>query len=91
MSQAPWLLRLLGMDEQNDSPDVVWAGLLASLDQLPTDARVAFLLSEVFDMRVEDVAALIRSDAPRCRQLVEQARAHIQSVRHEQKVRGGTS
>jgi DNA-directed RNA polymerase specialized sigma24 family protein len=91
MSQAPWLLRLLNMDGQNDSPDVVWAGLLASLDQLPTDARVAFLLSEVFDMRVEDVAALIRSDAPRCRQLVEQARAHIQSVRHEQKVRGGTS
>jgi DNA-directed RNA polymerase specialized sigma24 family protein len=79
------------MDEHNDSPDVVWAGLLASLDQLPTDARVAFLLSEVFDMGVVDVAALLRSDAPRCRELVEHARAHIQSVRHEQKVRGGTS
>ncbi|PTR30735.1 hypothetical protein C8J98_10645 [Luteibacter sp. OK325] len=79
------------MDEQNDSPDVVWAGLLVSLDQLPTDARVAFLLSEVFDMRVEDVAVLIRRDALRCRELVEQARTHIQSVRHEQKERGGTS
>jgi DNA-directed RNA polymerase specialized sigma24 family protein len=77
------------MDEQNDSPDVVWAGLLASLDELPTDARVAFLLSEVFDMRVDDVAALLRSDAGHCRALVEQARVHIQSVRHEQKERGG--
>ena len=84
-------MRLLDMDELKDSPDVVWAGLLASLGQLPTDARVAFLLSEVFDMRVEDVAALLRSDPARCRELVEQARAHIQSVRHGQKERGGRS
>jgi DNA-directed RNA polymerase specialized sigma24 family protein len=73
------------MDERKDSPDVVWDGLLASLDQLPADARVAFLLSEVFDLRVEDVAALLRSDAGRCRALVEQARTHIQAVRHQQK------
>lgn len=88
-SQVPALPRLLDMDERNDSFDVVWAGLLVSLDQLPTEARIAFLLSEVFDMRVEDVAALIRSDATRCRELVEQARMHIQSVRHEQEVSRG--
>jgi DNA-directed RNA polymerase specialized sigma24 family protein len=91
LSQVGRLLRLLFMDELKDSPDVVWAGLLVSLDQLPADARIAFLLSEVFDMRVEDIAALIRSDAVRCRTLVERARAHIQSVRHGQKERGGIS
>jgi DNA-directed RNA polymerase specialized sigma24 family protein len=79
------------MDELKDSPDVVWEGLLASLDQLPADARIAFLLSEVFDMRLDDVAALINSDADRCRELVQRARAHIQSVRHGQKERGGIS
>jgi len=77
------------MDEAKDSPDVVWAGLLASLDQLPADARVAFLLSEVFDMRVDDVAALLRRDARHCRELVEAARSHIQSVRYGQAQRGG--
>jgi len=79
------------MDEPRDSPDVVWTGLLALLDQLPLDARVAFLLREVFDMRVDDVAGLLRCDARHCRDLVEQARSHIQSVRHEKKVRGGKS
>jgi DNA-directed RNA polymerase specialized sigma24 family protein len=89
LSQVGGLLRLLFMDELKDAPDVVWAGLLASLDQLPADARIAFLLSEVFDMRVEDVAALIGSDAARCRELIEHARTRIQSVRHEHKERGG--
>jgi len=79
------------MDEPRDSPDAVWAGLLASLDQLPTEACVAFLLSEVFDMRVEDVAALIRCDTACCRELVERARAHVQVARHDPNVRGGTS
>ncbi|WP_213948194.1 sigma factor-like helix-turn-helix DNA-binding protein [Luteibacter sp. dw_328] len=79
------------MDELKDSPDVVWTGLLVLLDQLPLDARVAFLLSEVFDMRVDDVAALLRCDARHCRDLVEQARSHIQSVRHEHNVRGDKS
>jgi DNA-directed RNA polymerase specialized sigma24 family protein len=88
VSQTHRLLRLLNMDEPKDSSDVVWAGLLASLDQLPTDARVAFLLTEVFDMRVDDVAALLRRDVRHCRELVEEARSHIQSVRYGQKERG---
>lgn len=88
MSQPPRLPRLLDMDERNDSFDVVWPGLLALLDDLPADARVAFLLSQVFDMRVDDVAALLRSDAAHCRELVERAREQIHAVRHEKKARG---
>ena len=89
LSHAALPPRLLDMDERKDPFDVVWPGLLDSLDQLPTDARVAFLLSQVFDMCVDDVAALLRSDAGHCRELVEQARAHIQSVCHEQKKERG--
>jgi RNA polymerase sigma-70 factor (ECF subfamily) len=88
VSQTALLPRLLDMDERKDTADVVWTGLLAALDQLPTDARVAFLLSEVFDMRVDDVAVLLRRDVRHCRELVEEARSHIQSVRYGQNERG---
>lgn len=90
LSQTGCLWRLVNMDEPKDTPEVVWDGLLAVLDQLPMDARIAFLLSEVFEMRANDVAALLRSDAQHCRELIEQARAHIQSVRDEQSIRRGT-
>ncbi|MET0935673.1 MAG: sigma factor-like helix-turn-helix DNA-binding protein [Luteibacter sp.] len=79
------------MDDLNDSPDAVWNGFLAQLDQLPTDARVAFLLSEVFDMHLDDVAALVGMDAMRCRQLIDHARGQIQSVRQQRDERGDPS
>jgi RNA polymerase sigma-70 factor (ECF subfamily) len=71
------------MDDFNDSPLAVWEGFLALLDQLPTDARVAFLLSEVFEMPMDDVAALVGRDVNGCQRLVEHARGLIQNVRNE--------
>jgi RNA polymerase sigma-70 factor (ECF subfamily) len=71
------------MDDLNDSPAAVWEGFLALLDQLPTNARVAFLLSEVFEMPMDDIAALVGRDVAGCQRLVEEARRVIQGVRQD--------
>jgi len=93
MSQTDGLPRLLDMDPTNSTyerlrrqlatrqPDeVVWLGLLDALDQLPADARLALLLSDVFETSIDDVASLLHRDVEACRRLVDDAHARIHAA-----------
>jgi RNA polymerase sigma-70 factor (ECF subfamily) len=60
--------------------DSVWDGFLDVLDGLPADARVALLLSDIFEASIDEVAALLHRDAAACRKLVDHARAHVQAA-----------
>lgn len=93
MSQTGESLRLSDMDpiththEQlyrqlstRQSIHAVWAGFLAALDGLPADARVAFLMNDIFEASIEEVAIVLHKDPALCRSLVENARTHIQAA-----------
>lgn len=93
MSQTAGLLRLQDMDpiirtyerlrrqlSTQQAIDAVWTGFLEALDGLPADARVAFLMSDIFEASIDEVAAVLHRDAANCRGLVEDARAHIQAA-----------
>ncbi|WP_448097963.1 sigma factor-like helix-turn-helix DNA-binding protein [Luteibacter yeojuensis] len=72
-----WLRRQLST---RHTVDAVWAGFLDALDELPAEARVAFLMSDIFEASIDEVAMLLRKDAEACHALVELARAHIQAA-----------
>ena len=92
MSQTANRVRLLNMDEPKTiyeslrrqlstrhPIDAVFHGLLDALDGLPADARVAFLMSDIFEAGIEEVALLLRRDAGTCRELLHHARSYIHS------------
>lgn len=60
--------------------DAVWMDFLDALDRLPPETRVAFLMTDIFESSIDEVAALLHKDAAICRGLVEDARAHIQAA-----------
>jgi len=60
--------------------DAVFNRLLDALDGLPADARVAFLMSDIFEAGIEEVALLLRRDAGSCRELLHHARSYIQAT-----------
>ena len=60
--------------------DAVFNGLLDALDGLPADARVAFLMSDIFEAGIDEVAMLLRRDAGTCRELLYDARHYIQAT-----------
>ncbi|WP_139206733.1 sigma factor-like helix-turn-helix DNA-binding protein [Luteibacter sp. UNCMF331Sha3.1] len=90
-SQTDRLARLLDMEPMHSTyerlrsrwaaerqPDqAVWLGLLDALDQLPADARLAVLLSDVFETSIDVVASLLNRDTEACRRLVDDAHARI--------------
>jgi DNA-directed RNA polymerase specialized sigma24 family protein len=61
--------------------DAVFNGFLDTLDGLPADARVAFLMSEIFEAGIDEVALLLRRDPDACRALLHEARSCIQAAR----------
>ncbi|NID14934.1 sigma factor-like helix-turn-helix DNA-binding protein [Luteibacter yeojuensis] len=93
MSQTAGPLRLLDMDPHTtvyeslrrqlstrQPVDSVLNGLLDALDGLPPDARVAFLMSDIFEAGIDEVAMLLRRDAGACRELLHDARSYIQAA-----------
>lgn len=93
MSQTANPLRLLDMDQHTKTyeslrrqlstrqpVDTVFNGLLSALDGLPADARVAFLMSDIFEAGIDEVAMLLRRDAGACRALLRDARSYIQAT-----------
>lgn len=62
------------------STDTVWLGLLDALDRLPADARLAVLLSDIFEASIDDVASLLHRDTEACRRLVDDAHASIHAA-----------
>ncbi|SEO75730.1 MULTISPECIES: sigma factor-like helix-turn-helix DNA-binding protein [unclassified Luteibacter] len=92
-SQIDRLLRLIDMDPMHSTYErlrrelasrqpepAVWLGLLDALDRLPADARLALLLSDVFEASIDDVAALLHRDAAACRRLVDEAHERIHAA-----------
>lgn len=61
--------------------DAVFNGLLDALEALPADARVVFLMSDIFEAGIDEVALLLRRDANACRELLHLARSYIQATR----------
>ena len=92
LSQRGWLRRLSGMDTKNAMPsrtadssgkegcDRVWDEFQAALQELPALPRLAFLLSEVLDMPMDDVATLLGRDGASCRHLIDDARSRLRAL-----------
>lgn len=92
MSQTANPARLFDMDPTNATyeslrrqlstrhpVDDVVDGLLDALNGLPADARVAFLMSDIFEAGIDEVALLLRRDVAACRELLNDARTYIQA------------
>lgn len=60
--------------------DAVVIALLDTLDALPADARVAFLMCDIFEAGIDEVSLLLRRDAAACRELLRVARSFIQEA-----------
>lgn len=60
--------------------DAVFIGFLDTLEALPADARVAFLMCDIFEAGIEEVSLLLRRDAAACRELLRVARSFIQEA-----------
>jgi RNA polymerase sigma-70 factor (ECF subfamily) len=76
----PWFMTAPDNNRQipgtQRSADRVWFAFVAALDTLAPDARVAFLLHEVFETSYDDIARLTGQPAEACRAHVEYAREH---------------
>ncbi|HEY4291885.1 hypothetical protein [Luteibacter sp.] len=85
-------VRLLNMDQHTSTyeslrrqlssrqpVDAVFNGLLDALDGLPADACVAFLMSDIFESGIDEVAMLLHRDAGACRELLHDARSYIRA------------
>lgn len=60
--------------------DAVFIGFLDTLEALPADARVAFLMCDIFEAGIQEVSLLLRRDAAACRELLRVARSFIQEA-----------
>jgi RNA polymerase sigma-70 factor (ECF subfamily) len=74
---GPWLPDPVLEEEEED----VTLPLMLVLERLSPLERAAFLLHDVFGLKLEEVAATIRRDPAACRQLAARARAHVREAR----------
>jgi RNA polymerase sigma-70 factor (ECF subfamily) len=73
---------LLGsIDAEESFADDVTLSLMLALERLSPLERAAFLLHDVFDVALTDVATTLGREAPAVRQLAARARKHIQAER----------
>src|SRR5262249_27806099 len=90
---GPWLpepvvdTAALAPDSRTELAEDLSIALLLTLDRLSPLERAAFLLHDVFDFSLGEVAAALERSEPACRQLAARARAHVRAVRP----RGATS
>ncbi len=68
-------------DEDGIAPDEVTLTLMLALERLSPLERAAFLLHDVFDVALEEVARTLERDAAAVRQLAVRARRHVQEAR----------
>lgn len=85
MSQTHPLERLDGMSPEflprrhrplSTPSERVWSEFLFVLDELPSGARAAFLLHDVFAASHADIAVALGISPDECRRQVQLARAH---------------
>ncbi|SFW29051.1 Sigma-70, region 4 [Luteibacter sp. UNCMF366Tsu5.1] len=65
--------------------DVLWLDLIDAIAALPTDARLALLLADVFDASPEDIAMLLHRNPDACRRLIDDAHAQIHAAASSRK------
>jgi RNA polymerase sigma factor (sigma-70 family) len=80
---GPWLPEPLvePVDMYEAHTDDVTVTLMLALERLSPLERAAFLLHEVFDMALTEVAVVLDREAATVRQLASRARKHVQTAR----------
>lgn len=85
---GPWLPEPIDEDVTSSGPEgaAIMAeslslGFLAVLERLSPLERAVFLLHEVFDVPLTEVAAMIEREVPATRQLAKRARDHVREGR----------
>ena len=84
---GPWLPEPLptdhvGADEQLELADSLSLAFLTVMERLNPRERAVFVLRDVFDYEYDEIAAVLRSTAPNCRQLFHRAKVRLgESVR----------
>jgi RNA polymerase sigma factor (sigma-70 family) len=68
-------------EEEGIEPDEVTLTLMLAMERLSPLERAAFLLHDVFDVALEEVARTLERDAAAVRQLAVRARRHVQEAR----------
>ncbi len=72
---------LVGTTEDEDQADDITLTLMLALERLSPLERAAFLLHDVFDVPLGDVAGTLDRDAAAVRQLASRARRHVQEAK----------
>jgi RNA polymerase sigma factor (sigma-70 family) len=68
-------------EQMQQRADDLTVAFLALLEQLPPEARTAFVLREMFDVDYDEIAKLVRKSASVCRQMVRRAKAQLRDKR----------
>ena len=68
-------------EDDTARPDELTLTLMLALERLSPLERAAFLLHDVFDVRLDEVAATLGRDAAAVRQLAVRARKHVRAAR----------
>jgi RNA polymerase sigma-70 factor, ECF subfamily len=77
---GPWLPEPIFDSEQAVSDDVTLTLMLA-LERLSPLERAAFLLHDVFEIELNEVAATLEREPAACRKLASRAREHVRQAR----------
>ncbi|WP_422394895.1 sigma-70 family RNA polymerase sigma factor [Novosphingobium olei] len=73
---------LMGVTEQQETiADDVTLTLMLAMERLSPLERAAFLLHDVFDMPLKDIAATLQREPATVRQLASRARKHVKDAR----------
>ena len=84
---GPWLpepvldTAALAPDARTELAEDLSIVLLLTLDRLSALERAAFLLHDVFDFSLSEVATALERTEAACRQLASRARAHVRATR----------
>ncbi|PJG47266.1 RNA polymerase sigma factor SigJ [Sphingobium sp. LB126] len=80
---GPWLPDpLVGSTDPDETiADDITVTLMLAMERLSPLERAAFLLHDVFDVALSDVAATLRREPAAVRQLASRARKHVQAAR----------
>jgi RNA polymerase sigma-70 factor (ECF subfamily) len=80
---GPWVPEpLMSSTEDETVADDVTLTLMMAMERLSPLERAAFLLHDVFDMPLAEVAATLGREPAAVRQLASRARRHVQDARH---------
>lgn len=78
---GPWLPEPLIEHSGEEVQDDLTLTLMMALERLSPLERAAFLLHDVFDLSLNDVAITLKRDAAAIRQLAVRARRHVEAAR----------